>query len=203
MAAVKSGFIPLRDGRDELSEDKVGSHLGRDSSHRAEWSGAGFVRPTPSGRRPHVLALLGFDVTCVGGIDAAWRRPPVTNPLFPSPPRCGVCAAGPSAALCQVENAAGKPRCFLASSFYFINMNPMKLINMDESMKGTSPRQPSPHPEPHSTAVDVVWICLKTVLTWTSSFFFVFSPAGLRFLRALRLIQFSEILQFLNILKTR
>lgn len=30
-----------------------------------------------------------------------------------------------------------------------------------------------------------------------------FFHTGLRFLRALRLIQFSEILQFLNILKTR
>lgn len=36
-----------------------------------------------------------------------------------------------------------------------------------------------------------------------ASLFFLFFFTGLRFLRALRLIQFSEILQFLNILKTR
>lgn len=33
--------------------------------------------------------------------------------------------------------------------------------------------------------------------------FYMSCFSGLRFLRALRLIQFSEILQFLNILKTR
>lgn len=89
-------------------------------------------------------------------------------------------------------------RLSIALSFgvsFFINMNPMKLINMDDSMKGMM------FLLNHSRMLlDVVSIVInhrKVISLW--SFFLT----GLRFLRALRLIQFSEILQFLNILKTR
>ena len=76
-------------------------------------------------------------------------------------------------------------------------MNPLQFLNMDESMKGTDG---SPVESQSDAAFSSNVICDFKV----TALFVCFSPlTGLRFLRALRLIQFSEILQFLNILKTR
>lgn len=73
-------------------------------------------------------------------------------------------------------------------------MNPFKLLNMDDSRKGMGVLA-------FSIARTDVVSCIY--LPCQTNFFMVFLFTGLRFLRALRLIQFSEILQFLNILKTR
>jgi len=95
--------------------------------------------------------------------------------------------------------------------FFGHKMNPLKLVHLDKGMTGTLAWDwvlGGRHGDVGDVSklvvvvVDVV-VVVVVVFTVRVTPLSVSLPTGLRFLRALRLIQFSEILQFLNILKTR